>query len=158
MDLDVNIRNIKWIVNHSSAGFHKTFVLFSQEMQSNYCIYTHIRILHEILSNDLKLDVRILMFCYPVAVPMFIFMCYILLCYYQGSLIRQPTPYPKEMREKARHLKNLALRQQMSNGSSVRQGEDNPAYEEVNIIKCVIRTYLYTYVLQLHCYYVRLFI
>ncbi|XP_053395537.1 leucine-rich repeat-containing protein 7-like isoform X4 [Mercenaria mercenaria] len=47
-----------------------------------------------------------------------------------GSLIRQPTPYPKEMREKARHLKNLALRQQMSNGSSVRQGEDNPAYEE----------------------------
>ncbi|KAL4237050.1 Leucine-rich repeat-containing protein [Mactra antiquata] len=47
-----------------------------------------------------------------------------------GSLIRQPTPYPKEMREKARHLKNLALRQQMSNGTVVRQGEDNPAYEE----------------------------
>lgn len=48
-------------------------------MQSNSCIYTHIRILHENLSNDLKLDVRILMFCYPVAVPMFIFMYYILL-------------------------------------------------------------------------------
>ncbi|XP_052255764.1 leucine-rich repeat-containing protein 7-like isoform X2 [Dreissena polymorpha] len=48
-----------------------------------------------------------------------------------GNFIRQPTPYPKEMREKARHLKNLALRQQMSNGQGSRsQGEDNPGYEE----------------------------
>lgn len=48
----------------------------------------------------------------------------------QGSLIRQPTPYPKEMREKARHLKNLALRQQVGTGARS-QGEDNPAYDEV---------------------------
>ncbi|XP_052775673.1 leucine-rich repeat-containing protein 7-like isoform X2 [Mya arenaria] len=46
-----------------------------------------------------------------------------------GSLIRQPTPYPKEMREKARHLKNLAMRQKMSSGVS-QQGEDNAAYEK----------------------------
>jgi len=37
------------------------------------------------------------------------------------------------MREKARHAKNLALRQQMSNGSAMRsKGEDNPAYDQVS--------------------------
>ena len=36
----------------------------------------------------------------------------------QGHLVRCPTPYPKEMREKARHMRNLALRQSMGDGAS----------------------------------------
>ncbi|KAK3596963.1 hypothetical protein CHS0354_033621 [Potamilus streckersoni] len=49
-----------------------------------------------------------------------------------GKLIRCPTPYPKEMREKLRHIRNLQRRQNMlSNGEPQwSKGEDNPAYEE----------------------------
>lgn len=35
----------------------------------------------------------------------------------EGHLVRCPTPYPKEMREKARHMRNLALRQSMGDGA-----------------------------------------
>ncbi|XP_076440955.1 uncharacterized protein LOC143280209 isoform X2 [Babylonia areolata] len=35
----------------------------------------------------------------------------------EGHLVRCPTPYPKEMREKARHMRNLAMRQSMGEGA-----------------------------------------
>ncbi|KAL8581407.1 hypothetical protein ACOMHN_004292 [Nucella lapillus] len=35
----------------------------------------------------------------------------------KGHLVRCPTPYPKEMREKARHMRNLAMRQSMGEGA-----------------------------------------
>ncbi|KAL3868446.1 hypothetical protein ACJMK2_041253 [Sinanodonta woodiana] len=51
-----------------------------------------------------------------------------------GKLIRCPTPYPKEMREKLRHIRNLQMRQNMlTNGEPQwSKGEDNPAYEETS--------------------------
>ncbi|PVD23056.1 hypothetical protein C0Q70_16318 [Pomacea canaliculata] len=35
----------------------------------------------------------------------------------EGHLVRCPTPYPKEMREKARHMRNLAMRQTLGSNS-----------------------------------------
>lgn len=35
----------------------------------------------------------------------------------QGHLVRCPTPYPKEMREKARHMRNLAMRQTLGDST-----------------------------------------
>uniref|UniRef100_A0A2C9JVF7 PDZ domain-containing protein n=1 Tax=Biomphalaria glabrata TaxID=6526 RepID=A0A2C9JVF7_BIOGL len=36
----------------------------------------------------------------------------------EGTLVRCPTPYPKEMREKVRHARNLAMRQMMNSGEN----------------------------------------
>ncbi|XP_071117140.1 leucine-rich repeat-containing protein 7-like isoform X2 [Haliotis cracherodii] len=48
----------------------------------------------------------------------------------EGHLYRCPTPYPKEMREKARHARNLAMRQTMGeDGSQWEQGMENLGYE-----------------------------
>ncbi|XP_070194314.1 leucine-rich repeat-containing protein 7-like isoform X2 [Littorina saxatilis] len=35
----------------------------------------------------------------------------------EGHLVRCPTPYPKEMREKSRHMRNLAMRQSSGDGA-----------------------------------------
>ncbi|XP_041357782.1 erbin-like [Gigantopelta aegis] len=45
-----------------------------------------------------------------------------------GQLVRCPTPYPKEMRQKARHVRNLALRQ-TDEHLPCDQGEENFGYE-----------------------------
>ncbi|XP_069126655.1 erbin-like isoform X4 [Argopecten irradians] len=47
-----------------------------------------------------------------------------------GKLVRCPTPYPKEMREKIRHARNLAVRQKLTgDGRPWRGGEDNKAFD-----------------------------
>ncbi|XP_061166210.1 uncharacterized protein LOC133175097 isoform X3 [Saccostrea echinata] len=51
----------------------------------------------------------------------------------EGTLVRCPTPYPKDMREKIRHARNMAMRQKLSGGpADVRWngGRDNKGYEE----------------------------
>ncbi|KAH9523504.1 hypothetical protein Btru_040175 [Bulinus truncatus] len=40
----------------------------------------------------------------------------------EGTLVRCPTPYPKEMREKVRHARNLAMRQMMNAGENAGEG------------------------------------
>ncbi|XP_022315458.2 uncharacterized protein LOC111119530 isoform X3 [Crassostrea virginica] len=50
-----------------------------------------------------------------------------------GTLVRCPTPYPKDMREKIRHARSLAMRQKQSGGpADVRWsgGRENKGYEE----------------------------
>lgn len=44
---------------------------------------------------------------------------------FQGKLTRCPTPYPKEMKEKMRHMKNLATLQQISVS-----GHENRGFEK----------------------------
>lgn len=46
-----------------------------------------------------------------------LFHLHMLLPHHQGHLYRCPTPYPKEMREKARHMRNLAMRQSLGDGA-----------------------------------------
>ncbi|XP_021372189.1 erbin-like isoform X3 [Mizuhopecten yessoensis] len=47
-----------------------------------------------------------------------------------GKLVRCPTPYPKEMREKIRHARNLAVRQKLTgDGRPWRGGEDNKGFD-----------------------------
>ncbi|XP_048764128.2 uncharacterized protein LOC125672077 isoform X4 [Ostrea edulis] len=50
----------------------------------------------------------------------------------EGTLVRCPTPYPKDIREKIRHARNLAMRQKLSGPADVRWsgGRDNKGYEE----------------------------
>ena len=49
----------------------------------------------------------------------------------QGKLIRHPTPYPKEMREKNRHVQNLAMRKRMVGGSVTwNDGAENKAFSD----------------------------
>ena len=50
---------------------------------------------------------------------------------FQGKLSRCPTPYPKEMKEKMRHMKNLATLQQISVS-----GHENRGFEkDVSLIR-----------------------
>ncbi|XP_005111171.2 uncharacterized protein LOC101857072 [Aplysia californica] len=52
----------------------------------------------------------------------------------EGTLVRCPTPYPKEMREKVRHARNLAMRQMVgvSDGQAEDSMGDNPDRGERN--------------------------
>ncbi|KAJ8306778.1 hypothetical protein KUTeg_015669 [Tegillarca granosa] len=49
----------------------------------------------------------------------------------EGTLVRRPTPYPKEMREKMRHAQNLAMRQMIQGNGDVRwnSGKENGGFE-----------------------------
>nr|KAG5714135.1 hypothetical protein BaRGS_020463 [Batillaria attramentaria] len=44
----------------------------------------------------------------------------------EGHLVRCPTPYPKEMREKARHMRNLAMRQSLGDGAQPTSWSPHP--------------------------------
>ncbi|XP_052079753.1 erbin-like isoform X2 [Mytilus californianus] len=49
----------------------------------------------------------------------------------QGKLIRHPTPYPKELREKNRHAQNFAMRKRMVGGSVTwSDGAENKAFSD----------------------------
>ncbi len=47
---------------------------------------------------------------------------WLIMCY-QGTLERHPTPYPKEMKHRIQHMRNLALKQlNIPNGDVRREG------------------------------------
>lgn len=75
-------------------------------------------------------------------------------------MVRHPTPYPKEMREKVRHIRNLSRRQMLTSDGNEEwdQGEENLAYEkEVWTPHGTVAVILLGLKYQTHCFQLLVF-